>query len=595
LRQNLFLFAGTAKMAGVDRPANLLPRHGRPERMEPKPEIVELNAHELESLLDQIAAQLGEPMVRPLRLLLTSYLTLVSMIETKTASIRRLRRLLFGAKTERTSQVVGNGETTDRSPDRLREAPNPGAGEQAQGESKDASSGGSSRPRRRPGHGRIPAEAYTGCQQVLVHHGSLHPGDSCPDCREGTLYRQNAWGQLVRLFGQPPIGGTRYQLERLRCGLCGKPYTAEPPEDAGPAKYDPTVGSTIGVLRYGLGVPWKRIEYMQRCAGIPLPASMQWEIVRDAIGYGLQDAYDQLAWIAAQGDLVYNDDTNMRVLELGGRIKSQQPLRDDAPERRGVFTTSILSEADGRPPVVLFFTGAHHAGENLRKVLLRRNQGLPPPMQMCDALARNIPGELKTLLGNCLTHARRNFVDVYDAFPDEVQYVLLQLKHVYRADSLARLFGLSPETRLELHQRRSGPVMAKLHQWLKERLDERQVEPNSSLGKAIRYMLKHWEKLTLFLRVPGAPLDSNAVERALKLAIRHRRNSLFYKTVRGAAVGDIYMSLISTCYLAQVDPFDYLTELQRQARQVKENPADWMPWNYRRQKAASPPMATAKA
>lgn len=55
------------------------------------------------------------------------------------------------------------------------------------------------------------------------------------------------------------------------------------------------------------------------------------------------------------------------------------------------------------------------------------------------------------------------------------------------------------------------------------------------------------------------------------------------------------MSLISTCYLAQVDPFDYLTELQRQARQVKENPADWMPWNYRRQKAASPPMATAKA
>lgn len=559
--------------------------------MEPKPEIVELNAHELEWLLDQIAAQLGEPMVRPLRLLLASYLTLMRMIESKTASIRRLRRLLFGAKTERTSQVVGDRETTDRSPDRQQEVRNPGAVDQTQGESKDRSG----RQRRRPGHGRTAAEAYTGCQQVLVHHGSLHPGDSCPDCRDGTLYRQNLWGQLVRLFGQPPIGGTRYQLERLRCGLCGKPFMAEPPEDAGTAKYGPTVASTIGVLRYGLGVPWKRIEYMQRCAGIPLPASMQWEIVRDALGCGLQDTYDHLAWVAAQGELVYNDDTNMRVLELGGRIKNQQPLREDAPDRRGVFTTSILSEANGRPPVVLFVTGAHHAGENLREVLLRRNQGLPPPMQMCDALDRNIPGELKTLLGNCLAHARRNFVDVYDAFPDEVQHVLLQLKQVYRADNLARLFGLSPERRLELHQRRSGPVMANLHQWLKEQLDERKVEPNSSLGKAIRYMLKHWEKLTLFLRVPGAPLDSNVVERALKLAIRHRRNSLFYRTMRGAAVGDIYMSLISTCYLAQVDPFDYLTELQRHARQVKENPADWMPWNYRRQKAASPPMATAKA
>jgi len=435
--------------------------------MEPKPEIVELNAHELELLLDQIAAQLGEPMVRPLRLLLASYLTLMRMVESKSASIQRLRRLLFGAKTERTSQVVGNGETTDRSADGQQEARNPSSGEQTQGASKDPSSGRSGRQRRRPGHGRIPAEAYTGCQQVLVHHGSLHPGDSCPDCQDGTLYRQNEWGQLVRLFGQPPIGGTRYQLERLRCGLCGKPYTAEPPEDAGTAKYDPTVASTIGVLRYGLGVPWKRIEYMQRCAGIPLPASMQWEIVRDALGCGLQDAYDHLAWVAAQGDLVYNDDTNMRVQELSAKLQHQQPLREDAPDRKGVFTTSILSEADGRPPVVLFFTGAHHAGENLRKVLLQRNQGLPPPMQMCDALDRNIPGELKTLLGNCLTHARRNFADVYDAFPDEVQYVLLQLKGVYRADSLARLFRLLPEKRLELHQRRSGPVMANLHQWLK--------------------------------------------------------------------------------------------------------------------------------
>ena len=562
--------------------------------METKPEIAELNTHELESSLDQIAAQLGEPMVRPLRLLLTSYLTLVSMIETKTASIRRLRRLLFGAKTERTSQVVGNGETTDRSAAGQPEVSNPGTDQKTPGDSRNSSSGASEQ-RRRPGHGRIPAEAYTGCRQVLVHHGSLHPGDSCPDCREGTLYRQNAWGQLVRLIGQPPIGGTRYQLERLRCGLCGKPYMAEPPEDAGPAKFDPTVASTIGVLRYGLGVPWKRIEYMQRCTGIPLPASMQWEIVRDAVGCGLQDAHDHLAWIAAQGELVYNDDTNMRVLELSGRIKNHQPLRDDAPDRRGVFTTSILSEADGRPPVVLFVTGAHHAGENLREVLLRRNQGLPPPIQMCDALARNLPGELQTRLANCLTHARRNFGDVYDAFPEEVQHVLLQLKQVYRADKLAKHFRLSPERRLELHQRKSGPVMENLHHWLKEQLDERKVEPNSSLGKAICYMLKHWEKLTLFLRVPGAPLDSNAVERALKLAIRHRRNSLFYKTENGAHVGDIYMSLISTCYLAQVDPFDYLTALQRHAERVKEAPADWMPWNYRQQKAASPPMATAKA
>src|ERR1022692_2258100 len=95
------------------------------------------------------------------------------------------------------------------------------------------------------------------------------------------------------------------------------------------------------------------------------------------------------------------------------------------------------------------------------------------------------------------------------------------------------------------------------------------------------YLLRHWEKLTLFLKEPGAPLDNNVVERALKKAIRHRKNSLFYKTRKGAAMGDLFMSLIHTCELNGANPFDYLTELQRHAHEVKRHPALWMPWNYR--------------
>ena len=126
-----------------------------------------------------------------------------------------------------------------------------------------------------------------------------------------------------------------------------------------------------------------------------------------------------------------------------------------------------------------------------------------------------------------------------------------------------------------------------LHRWLKAQLDERLVEPNGSLGSAISYMLKHWEKLTLFLRVPGAPLDNNACERILKMAIRHRKNSLFYKTQRGADVGDLYMSLVHTCYSSGASPIDYLTELQRNHERVRAAPGDWMPWNYRAQLVAS--------
>jgi hypothetical protein len=122
--------------------------------------------------------------------------------------------------------------------------------------------------------------------------------------------------------------------------------------------------------------------------------------------------------------------------------------------------------------------------------------------------------------------------------------------------------------------------MEKLRAWSNAQFEERKVEPNSGLGQAISYLLKHWEKLALFLRVAGAPIDNNLVERALKKAILHRRNSLFYRTRNGARMGDLFMSLIHTCELNAVNPFDYLIELQRHAGELKQTPAQWMPWNY---------------
>jgi hypothetical protein len=123
--------------------------------------------------------------------------------------------------------------------------------------------------------------------------------------------------------------------------------------------------------------------------------------------------------------------------------------------------------------------------------------------------------------------------------------------------------------------------MEELRAWLSRQFDQRLVEPNSSLGGAIAYLLRHWEKLTLFLRVPGTPLDNNVCERALKKAILHRKNALFYKTCHGAHVGDVFMSLIYTCELCGANSFDYLTALHRHANDAVSNPAQWMPWNYR--------------
>jgi hypothetical protein len=170
---------------------------------------------------------------------------------------------------------------------------------------------------------------------------------------------------------------------------------------------------------------------------------------------------------------------------------------------------------------------------------------------------------------------------VIASFPAECRFVLETLGEVYGYDDQAREHGLSAEDRLDFHQKHSAPVMEKLHAWLNVQFDEKRVEPNSGLGKAISYLLRHWVKLTLFLRQAGAPLDNNVVERGLKKAILHRKNSLFYKTRNGARMGDLFMSLIHTCELNRANPLDYLTELQRHTEELKANPSEWLPWNYR--------------
>jgi hypothetical protein len=132
---------------------------------------------------------------------------------------------------------------------------------------------------------------------------------------------------------------------------------------------------------------------------------------------------------------------------------------------------------------------------------------------MCDALSRNVPKLPKTLemiLANCLTHGRRQFADVVDHFPDECRHVIETLGAVYRNDEIARDQAMSPAQRLAFHQAHSRPLLDPLHTWLLEQRDHNKVEPNSGLGQAIAYLLRHWQKLTVFLRVAGAPLDNNA-------------------------------------------------------------------------------------
>jgi transposase len=489
-------------------------------------------------------------------------------IGAKGASIERLRRMLFGARTEKTDKLF---------PDPLAGA---GAAGSPPGGRTNPSVSGTQRPRR-PGHGRNGAASYPGATKVCITHGTLHAGERCPECRKGKLYAQPQPAVLVRIRGMAPLGATRYELERLRCSLCGEVFTAPAPDGVGTETYDPSAAAMIALLKYGCGLPFHRIEQLQRHLGIPMPAATQWELVDNAAP-AMSPAHQELIRQAAQGEIVHNDDTTMKLLEFG---TSPFPEDEQSETRTGVYTSGIVSRS-GEHDIALYFTGRKHAGENLARVLAERAAALPPPIQMCDALAHNTAGEFASIVANCIAHARRQFVEVAPSFPEHCRYVLETLREVYRHDATARTEKMAPDARLAFHQAHSGPPMRGLLWWIYEQLELRTVEPNSTLGAAVNYLRKHWAKLTLFLSQPGAPLDNNICERALKKAILHRKNALFYKTQHGADVGDLFMSLLHTAELGQIDPFDYLVQLQRHATHLKANPAQWMPWNYRETLAA---------
>ncbi len=524
-----------------------------------KAKRLELDMTELEAIVEQArSTPLCEAQHHKLKAVLETLARLTQELEKKRISIGRLRNLLFGPRTEKTEDVVKG-------------KPPPGEGSLTVGTDGKGK-------KKRKGHGRNGADAYKGAKHVEVSHDTLNSGDPCPQSAcTGKVYTLPEPGLIVRIKGLPPLGATVYALGKVRCNLCGTVFTAKAPEGIGEKKYDETAVSMIGILKYGAGFPFNRLEKLEGNLGIPLPAATQWDLVKGASGV-LEPVFNALIDEAAQGEVLHNDDTPMKILELMAENQTSEQA-GEALKRTGLFTSGIVSKC-GAHLIALFFTGRNHAGENLAEVLERRSKELPSPIRMCDALSRNLPGEFETILANCLGHGRRRFVDVVENFPEDVRYVLEILAKVYKNDAVARKENLSPQERLIFHQRESGPLMQELHAWLKRQFAEKTVEPNSSLGEAISYMLKYWKELTLFLRKPGAPLDNNICERALKKAILHRKNALFYKTRNGAWVGDIFMSLIYTAELAGANAFDYVCELQRHGVQVSDDPQQWMPWNY---------------
>jgi transposase len=432
-------------------------------------------------------------------------------------------------------------------------------------------------PGRKKGHGRIGADAYTGAEREEVLHPHLNAGDRCPNggcC--GALYDTNAPAIKVELRGGLPVVAKRREQQVLRCSACQETFTAPLPAGTSGAKFHPSVDATLALARYGLGLPHNRLERWQAMAGIPLPASTQFERVEHVANVALP-VVRHLETTAADRSVIHSDDTGARIVSL--QIENQ--LRGPG-ERTGVFSTGIVARGLGdEPAIVLYTTGRRHAGENMDRLLDQRSADVGLAIHMADASSMAPRG--RRIPSKCLAHGRRKFIEIEPAFPEQCGYVLDAIGLLFQIDHQAKLLGLDETGRLRHHQEHSKPVVEELRAWIDAQFKERLVEPNSRLGKALRYMTNHWADLTRFLEVPGAPLENNIAERELKPVQRHRKNSLFYKNETGAAVGDVLLSVIRTCTINGHDPVRYLTALGSSAARVRANPGAWLPWNYEKQ------------
>lgn len=538
-----------------------------------RPEDVHLSREEGEALLARREANtLTAEDRRVLGKVLTFYFWLLFAVREAKLSLKRLKVLVFGAKPKPPKPPAAGGSAGGG-------AAKTGGSVVGQDATPEAAAAGKPCP---PGHGRQGADVYRTAQTVACRHEELAVGERCPACGRGQLYRLPP-GVEMRLDGKALLSAVRYELEKFRCSACGQIFTAALPRDVSQEKYSARARAVLALARYYLGVPWYRLESFQALVGVPVPDATQGDQA-EVVGDCAYPVFRCLERLAAQGEVIFQDDTPQRVLALiaeNQQATAQAHARGDTRDtvRTGMQTTALIVQV-GERRICLYYTGRRHAGENLEVLLTKREPQREKPLVMSDALSSNKAEETHLIRCHCLAHGRRKFSELDEIFPTESAIVVEALKRVYEHEEAAREQRFNAQERLVYHQTYSAPILTRLKEWLVQQTAERRVEPNSSLGKAMAYLLGHWTALTRFLTVAGAPLDNNTAERALKLCIRQRKNSLFYATEHSATIASLLTSVIATCRQAGVNALEYLVALQEHRQEVFANPSGWLPWNY---------------
>ena len=525
-----------------------------------------------------------------------------TLLEKQHITMRKLREMIFGkGKKRKKSGNNGDGNTScGDSGDKNGNPPTATSNTTEDSSSDDANSEAGTtennkkvaKPKKGKNKGRNPHTIYEDAEIIWHRLIDIKPGSPCPeDLCTGRLSALPA-GVIVVIDGQPMVKVTKHFVEKYRCGLCGYRVEAKVPEELeGKQKvYTPELKTYLALHKFFLAVPYHRMDTYQKMLNVPLPDSTQWNLI-ESVASSCYPVFNYSKILAANSKIIWKDDTVNRILDVIAENKRNEN------DTTGMHTTCIMAETEDGHKIALYLNGTQHSGENVEDVLNLRDDAKGAIIQMSDALAVNTPATIATIACYCLSHGFRKIEYLDDYFPLPCMSIMKKLGKVFEIDANTR--EMTDDERLAYHIEHSKPIMFALYEQIEDLLSSKDVEPNGELAKALRYFQNHWVELTRFLSVAGAPIDNNIVERALKLAIRVRKNSLFYKSRYSAALSGMLISLIYTCIYSDVNPAIYLTALQKNAEAVTKNPELWMPWNFDEQlinvTPHSPAHATAAA
>ena len=407
-------------------------------------------------------------------------------------------------------------------------------------------------------------------------------GDRCSECASGKLGKQPP-SVLLRISGSAPLEAVKHIAEQLKCTLCGCTVTAPLPEAVlqdGDAQqqYGYSARSVMSIHKHFSGIPYYHQATLNELFGCPVTASTLFDQC-EYVANDILPVFYEMKRKAANAALFYIDDTNNRVLD---QKPEQRPKRNGKGTqlRSGIYTSGLIGVTQTGEKLYLYNTNLGHAGEHLDEILRLRNTGLSPPIIMSDALSRNLPTVIdNAIIALCNAHARRQFLGVETHHPQEVGLIVDLYGKIWRYDQESQQGGHDEGQRLAYHREHSLPVLERVKAECASYLARPECEEHSGFGKACKYYLKHYEGLTQFCKVSGAPIDNNRMEEGLKTAIRSRKTSHFYKTQTGADVANVLTSVIVTAYRNEINPYHYLNSLQRNAQSVKTDPASWLPWS----------------